>query len=380
MPTFVDPRTIDLPDQPNLSDRSGLSEEPLPGQPSLFDRPSWSGQPRLPAERGPLSRRMLALLTDRATAVPPTREPAVPAAREPAEVLADDDLQLALWLAYELHYRGLRQVPAELEWDPAVLAFRSRLETTFLNALVAALAGQPVSGQPPIPPVEVPARLAKLVADDDGPPLSTYLQRTATRQQFVEFVQHRSLYQLKEADPHSWGIPRLAGAAKAALVEIQADEYGGGRPVRMHSELFRQTMRELGLSDGYGDYLELVPGCTLAISNLMSLFGLHRRWRGALAGHLAVFEMTSSIPNARYARGIRRLGGTDQAAHYYEEHVEADAVHEQLAAYDLCGSLAAAEPELAGDILFGGAAALVLDAAFGRHVLDRWAAGRSSLR
>lgn len=331
---------------------------------SFVDRPR---QPSLPDERGPLTRRMLQLLRG---------EPACPnPAIECESALADDDLQLALWLAYELHYRGLAGVPAELEWDPGILAFRQSLESWFLVALHAC-----VPLDPDVPPADVPARLAKLVAEDDGPALSARLQRTATLQQFREFVQHRSLYQLKEADPHSWGIPRLAGPAKVALVEIQADEYGGGRPERMHAELFRATMRGLELSDGYGDYLDVVPGCTLAISNLMSLFGLHRRWRGALAGHLAVFEMTSSIPNSRYARGLRRLGGSDEAARYYDEHVEADAVHEQVAAFDLCGSLALAEPELAGDILFGGAAALLLDAAFARHVLACWEAGRPSLR
>lgn len=42
---------------------------------------------------------------------------------------------------------------------------------------------------------------------------------------------HRSAYQLKEADPHSFALPRVpAGRAKAAFVEIQADEYGGGVP------------------------------------------------------------------------------------------------------------------------------------------------------
>lgn len=33
----------------------------------------------------------------------------------------------------------------------------------------------------------------------------------------------------------------MAGRPKAALVEIQADEYRGGRPHRMHSALFAQT-------------------------------------------------------------------------------------------------------------------------------------------
>jgi Iron-containing redox enzyme len=50
-----------------------------------------------------------------------------------------------------------------------------------------------------------------------------------TLAQLREFAIHRSAYQLKEADPHTWAIPRLTGAVKAAMVEIQADEYGDGR-------------------------------------------------------------------------------------------------------------------------------------------------------
>ena len=325
---------------------------------------------RLPVARGPWSRLVLTLLTDPAAEAVP--DPAAPTV--PEQVLADDDLQLALWLSYELHYRGLPGVPDELEWDPRLLAVRRDLEDRLLAALTAVIPEVDA-----VEPGEVPARLEKLVVADDGPSLSQYLQRQATIEQFREFVQHRSVYHLKEADPHSWGIPRLAGAAKVALVEIQADEYGGGRPERMHAELFRATMRGLGLDDRYAGYLDRTPGSTLAVSNAMSFFGLHRRWRGALAGHLAAFEMTSSAPNRRYARGLRRLGGDDAAARFYDEHVVADAVHEQLAAHDLCGSLALAEPELAGDILFGAAVALELDARFAGRLLDCWQAGQSSL-
>jgi hypothetical protein len=193
-------------------------------------------------------------------------------------------------------------------------------------------------------------------------------------------VTHRSLYHLKEADPHSWAIPRLRGKAKAALVEIQSDEYGAGSVERMHSELFRTTMRGLGLDDSYGYYLDTAPGVTLAISNLISYFGLHRQHRGALVGHLAAFEMTSSAPNRRYSKGLRRLGADAATTQFYDEHVTADALHEQLAAHDLCGSLVAEEPELADEVLFGAACALHLDNLFAEHVLRRWAAGRSSLR
>jgi hypothetical protein len=192
-------------------------------------------------------------------------------------------------------------------------------------------------------------------------------------------VAHRSIYHLKEADPHSWAIPRLSGRAKAALVEIQADEYGGGRLDRMHSELFRAMMRDLELDDSYGAFVDRVPAVTLAVSNTMSLFGLHRRWTPALLGHLAVFEMTSSLPNRRYGNGLRRLGYPATTTLFYDEHVEADAVHEQIAAHDMCGGYAHDHPESTRDILFGAACALAVDNAASTYLLEKWNAGSSAL-
>jgi hypothetical protein len=200
----------------------------------------------------------------------------------------------------------------------------------------------------------------------------------ATVEQFEEFVIHRSAYHLKEADPHSWAIPRLTGKAKAAFIEIQNDEYGAGSWARMHSELFTRLMKSLGLDDTYGAYLDVIPGVTLATVNLMSLFGLHRRLRGSVVGHLALFEMTSTIPNGRYGDGLRRLSETADTR-FFREHVEADAVHEQIAAHDLAGNLAAEDPAMKADILFGAAALLHLDALFAEHLLDAWNEGSSAL-
>jgi hypothetical protein len=147
----------------------------------------------------------------------------------------------------------------------------------------------------------------------------------------------------------------------------------------MHATLFANAMRELGLDSSYGAYLNRIPGSTLATVNLMSLFGLHRRLRGAIVGHLAVFEMTSPGPNGRYARGLRRLGLDEAATEFFDEHVEADAVHEAIAAHDLAGGLARLEPELAGDIVFGARSLLMLEARFARAILQAWDAGCSSL-
>ena len=185
------------------------------------------------------------------------------------------------------------------EWDPALLAFRARLEEPFEESLRAA-AGPCVAPAPELADVA----LREIADSDDGPSLSKYLAREGTLHQALEFLVHRSAYQLKEADPHSWAIPRLTGPPKAALVEIQADKYGGGRSERVHATLFAKSMRAMGLDPSYGAYLDHIPAPTLATVNLMSLFGLHRRLRGAIAGHLALFEMTSSIPNGRYGDAL----------------------------------------------------------------------------
>ena len=189
---------------------------------------------------------------------------------------------------------------------------------------------------------------------------------------------HRSAYQLKEADPHSWALPRLSGGPKAALVEIQADEYGGGDAGRIHAQLFADAMDALGLDSRYGAYVDHIPAVTLATVNLMSMFGLHRRLRGAIVGHLALFEMSSSIPNRRYANALRRIG-VPEATGFFDEHVVADAVHENVAAVDLAGGLAAQDPRLAPDILWGAAALVELEGRFARHLLASWEAGESSL-
>jgi hypothetical protein len=90
--------------------------------------------------------------------------------------------------------------------------------------------------------------------------------------------------------------------------------------------------------------------------------------------------MTSSVPNRRYAKGVRRLGFGPRATAFFDEHVLADAVHEKIAAVDLAGGLARQRPELTGDILWGARALCHLEARWATHLLDRWAQGQSSLR
>jgi hypothetical protein len=298
---------------------------------------------------------------------------AVPVADD--DPLRGEDLHLALYLLYELHYRGLPGVDDGWEWDPALLTLRADLEARFAAALEEQI-GPPSDG---VEPAEMDLALRAIADADEAPSVSRFIERSAEVEQVREFVIHRSAYQLKEADPHSFALPRLWGAPKAAMVTIQADEYGGGHADRIHAQLFADAMDALGLDSRYGAYVDSIPGVTLATVNLMSMLALHRNRRGAITGHLALFEMTSSLPNARYARGLRRLGFEGAALAFFDEHVEADAVHENLAAVDLAGGLARQQPALAPDILWGARALVDVEARWAGHLMAAWEAGKSSL-
>ncbi|MEU8888061.1 iron-containing redox enzyme family protein [Streptomyces sp. NPDC048442] len=319
--------------------------------------------PVLPPPRGDLSAAVLSVLGGAA------RPPAAEVVRQ-----ADpygDDLQLALYLCYELHYRGFTGVDDAYEWDPVLLAFRGLLEDRFLTALRADATR----------PRGVDEALAELLVEPvNGTGVSHHLRDEGQLWQLREYAAQRSLYHLKEADPHAWVLPRLWGRAKAGMAAVEFDEYGGGRADRVHARLFADLMADLGLDTAYGRYLDSASAQTLATVNLMSLFGLHRRLRGALVGHFAAVEITSSPGSRRLAQAMARTGAGPAAEHFYAEHVVADAVHEQVVRREVVGGLLEVEPHLADDVVFGLDATGFLEDRLADHLLDHWRAGTTSLR
>lgn len=321
----------------------------------------------LPRPRGPLTHALLGAWArgDSAPGVPDLGD------RPGLDARTDDDLHLALWCCYQLHFGGFAGVAHDLEWDPDLLRFRGALEQAFEGALRAEHEADPLPDDP--------AAALRIIGERAGPPLARTIGDRGTREQVLEFVVHRSVYQLKEADGHTFGIPRLHGRTKSAVVEIQADEYGNGRPGESHAELFALAMVELDLDARFGALVDAVPGVTLATDNLVSMLGLHERLRGALVGHLAHFEMSSTGPMANYLRAADRLG-LPHLARFYEVHVEVDDHHGALALSGAVEPLIAAEPDLAADVVLGAAALHRAEARFARHLLHRWATGSSSLR
>ncbi|MFD3685510.1 iron-containing redox enzyme family protein [Nocardiopsis sp. NPDC058631] len=317
--------------------------------------------PTLPAPRGPISEAVLSALRGNRP-----ESPAVDGSPPYGE-----DLQLALYCCYEPHYRGFDGVDADLEWDPALLTIRAELEGAFLGALRADVPAG----------ADVESELGELLVEHvDAFGVSHHLRRQGELWQLREYVALRSLYHLKEADPQTFVIPRLDGPPKAALVTVQHDEYGAGDPERAHSKLFADMMAELGLCEAYGAYLDSAPAEMLAEVNFMSLCGLHRGLRGALIGQFATVELTSSPGSDRLVKAMRRLGCGPAAIRFYAEHVEADAVHEQLVRREVIVPLLSAEPELAPDVVFGIRGSTFLAARLEERLLRHWNRGESSFR
>lgn len=294
---------------------------------------------------------------------------------EPGDV---EDEQLALFLLQQLSYRPIAGVDPAWEDDPSFLVLRARLEQDLEDRLRAVL------DVPECAPAGVPEALLAMIDGAEGPSLSGWLEENGTLGHLREFVVHRSAYQLQEADPHSFAIPRLAaGTAKTALLELQVDEYGGHEPSEAHAVLFAETMRALGLDPREGPDIERIPAVTLATNTLLNRLGRSRRLVGACVGHLAVFEMTSVAPMANYAAACRELlddeAGT-RAARFFDVHVAADGFHARLAMERLVDGFVEQFPDDAPGILFGAAALMHLEGAFTEHLLTCWQGGTSSLR
>jgi hypothetical protein len=319
----------------------------------------------LPPARGPVSEWVADTLSR-----PPDRCFAVPKAED--DPVTGDDSALALYLLYELHYRGIAGVDDEWEWAPMLLAGRAELERRFLDRV-----RDEVPMQDEVD--DIAAALRELTDSGDGPALSAFCEHEATWEQIREVCIHRSAWQLKEADPHTWALPRLGGRPKAALAEIQQGEYGDGVERDVHQHLYALTLSLLGLDTRYGFYLSQTPGVTLATVNLASLFGLHRTYLPAVVGHLAGFEMSSVAPMSAYSAALRRLDAPQAACHFFDVHVVADAHHAQVAAEGLAGGLVAQQPAAAPMVLWGAEVLMWSERQFATYVLEAWRDGRSSL-
>ena len=330
-----------------------------------FDR-VMSDWPLLPWPRGPLSATLVSALQ---------RQPGTLGITPPlsqVDALNDDDFQLALYLCYEMNYRGVAN--AQWEWDPGLLNFRTKLERVFVERLRDEIGHATAKF-----PAEVIAALDELIADCTSSTLTTYLSESGTIDQFREFCVHRSAHQQRTPEPGARTITARAEEDLAARVMIQFDEGGSSDAGRIRANFLAATMIALGLDASYGSYVEILPGVTLATANLAALFSLHPHWRAALVGQLAVAELTSRESMERYSRALYRFGLGPVGRRFTEIDVVNNVRRPLFARNEIVAGLLGASPQLGADLLFGASAVMMLEQRFGDHLLDAWTENRSSL-
>jgi hypothetical protein len=358
-----------------ISRRPLTTLAPIPGYGKVFDSSyvPTSGYdrvitdwPLLPWPRGPLSATVVSALQ---------RQPGTLGATPPLtnlDVLSDDDFQLALYLCYEMNYRGLAK--AEWEWDPGLLNFRGELERAFEERLRDEV-GHAVLQLP----LDVASALEELVSASASSSLATYLSDLGTKDQFREFCVHRSAHQQRTLDAETYVPLRRVEEDDAAKVMIQFDEWGAVDAGRVRANFLAAAMTALGLDPSYGSYVEILPGVTLATANLATMFALHPHWRAALVGQLAVAELTSMESMERYRRALFRFGISPVGRRFSQSDVIVDSRRPLLARSQVVTGLLAAGPQLGADLLFGASAVMMLEQRFGDHLLDSWSENQSSL-
>jgi len=348
---------------------------PIPGYGKVFDASyayaegydrvtaNW---PLLPWPRGPLSALVVSALQ---------RQPGSLVATPPltnVDAMSDDDFQLALYLCYEMNYRGL----ANAGWsrDPGLLNFRTELEQIFVARLRDEIGH--VSARFPS---DVMGAMEEFVDACATSSLATYLGVSGTIDQFREFCVHRSAHQQRSIESETRTLFSHADEDEPAKVMFPFDEWGASDALRIRAEFLSAAMAALGLDPSFGSYVEILPGVTLATANLASMFALHPDWRAALVGQLAISEITSMESMERYSHALFRFGLDRVGRRFNQVDTVVDSRRPLLARSQIVAGVIGGGPQLGADLLFGAGAIVMLEQRFGDHLLDSWGENRSSL-
>ncbi len=304
----------------------------------------------LPVPVGPLSEAAIQLLSGPTDATWPPL-PVADGDDAGDDDAFDDDRQLALYILNETHYAGWTSVSDDFEWHPAVHDLRRRLNSWFEAALRRSLPSDRTD----------PLAEAERLLDTPGPSVSAFLAESGTIDDLRRSMVFRSPYQSKEADPHTFALPRFSGEVKRVLCDIQAGEYGVGHR-SSHAELFAAAMVGLDLDPTPNAHVDRCGGAALATSNLVTLGSMQRRLRGVTLGQLALFEMDSVVPNGRMVTACDRLGLPASVRRFFDVHVMADAEHEVLVKRAFLTDYPKIEPAQVDNLLLGMRA---------QHLIDR---------
>jgi hypothetical protein len=239
----------------------------------------------------------------------------------------------------------------QFQHHPVVATLKHRLERAFLDRLPA-----------PVRAVDdAVAGMRKVAAVDLVPPVYDWIAEEAN-------LDEVRAYLTLEGGPDGGFDDLVAlcqvgieGEPKLELATNYWDEMGRGNLDEVHTELHHRMVQALGLEtvDRRDQPVE-----ALERSLLGSTLATNRAFQPELVGALGLLELQAGPRCRRVVKGLTRLGCSDDALAFYEEHAVADPRHGKDWLDHVVGPLAERHPDWAPRMVTGASWRSHVNAAF----------------
>jgi nitrite reductase/ring-hydroxylating ferredoxin subunit len=180
------------------------------------------------------------------------------------------------------------------------------------------------------------AALERWLAEERDAPSEggRFIAEAATREQFRVVLREYALDGLTEAQAMFAVVPRLDPASQAPVMRILIDEFGCGNPARIHANLYRDLLVELGLPTSLESYLQ--PDRLEVAFAFVNVYHWLTKRAPTVDYYLGALVYTESVipwSFRCFVRACERLGIEHGA--YFSEHIHIDPYHARDASYAL---------------------------------------------
>ena len=182
-----------------------------------------------------------------------------------------------------------------------------------------------------------------------GDPLFPWLAEEASLDDMRWFLTQEAAGEAGFDDLVAYTQVKLPDRAKLELARNYWDEMGRGTAKGMHGPMLNKLVAALELRPT----IETTVWESLALANAMTAMATSRRYAWHALGALGVIELTAPGRSAHTAAGLRRLGVSGKARHYFDLHAVLDIKHSDAWNREAIAPLVAEDPRRAVAIAEG---------------------------
>jgi hypothetical protein len=254
---------------------------------------------------------------------------------------------------------------------PAVVGLKGRLEAALLDRVADQVGEIEVAGG-----ASAVESIRALASRDLVPSVYQWVAASARWTELRSFLAMEGGPDGGFDDLVALGQIGLAGEPKLEMARNYWDEMGRGSLPAIHTELQHRMAVAVRLGSTPRALLPLVA---LDRSLLCTVFATNRRLQPELVGALGLIELQAGPRCRQVVRGLKRLGGGQDALAFYQEHAEADPRHGKAWLDHVVGPLST-DPWWASGMVRGARYRSAVNGAFFALVADRAEEGFASPR